>query len=53
MGIKMLKDIRNRREWVRESDLRWDSWEDLALKRWVRMEDTGCVDDEGRSKGWI
>ena len=49
MGIKRLKHIRNRREWARESDLRWGRWEALASKRWVRMEDTGQVDDEGKA----
>ena len=48
MGIKTLKDIRGRGGWVKENDMRWDSWEALASKRWVRMEDTGRVDDEGR-----
>ena len=26
----------------------WDSWEALASKRWLRMECSGPVDDEGR-----
>ena len=29
MGINRLKDIRKRREWARESDLRWDRWVEL------------------------
>ena len=29
--------------------MRWDDWGALASKKWVRMEDTGCVDDEGRA----
>ena len=29
--------------------MRWDSWEALASKRWVKMEDTSRVDDEGRA----
>ena len=45
MGIKRVKEIRKRREWF---SLRWDRWEALASKRWVRMEDTGRVDDEGK-----
>ena len=28
--------------------MRWDSWDALASKNWVRMEDSGPVDDEGR-----
>ena len=28
--------------------MRWDSWDALASKKWVRMEDSGRVDDEGR-----
>ena len=28
--------------------MRWDSWDALAPKKWVRMEDSGRVDDEGR-----
>ena len=31
-GYQRLKDIRGRREWVRENNLRWDSWEALAAK---------------------
>ena len=27
--------------------MRWDSWEALTSKKWVRMEDSGRV-DEGR-----
>ena len=40
-----------RGEWVRvrENEMRWDCWDALALKKWVRMEDTGRVDDEGRA----
>ena len=45
--IKRVKDQKGRREWVRERELRWDSWDALAEKKWVRMEDTGLVDDEG------
>ena len=46
MGITRLKDIRGRREWVEKNDLRWDSWEELASKRWVRMEDADRVEAE-------
>ena len=28
--------------------MRWDSWQALASKKWVRMEDLGRVDEEGR-----
>ena len=52
MGIRRLKDAWGRREWVEENDMRWDGWEALASKRWVRMEDTGRVDDEGKAV-WI
>ena len=30
------------REWAREDGMRWDA------KKWMRMEDSGHVDDEGR-----
>ena len=39
--IKRLKDIRDRREWARVDGMGWDSWDALASKKWVRMEDTG------------
>ena len=42
------KEGKGRREWVREVGVRWDSWEALASKRWLRMECSGQVDDEGR-----
>ena len=35
------------REWVRENEMSWDSWDELASKKWVRLEDTGRVDEEG------
>ena len=28
-------------EWVRENGLRWDSWDALTSRKWVRMED--CI----------
>ena len=34
---------------MRENGLRWDGWDALASKLWLRREDTGRVDDEGRS----
>ena len=40
--------IKGRRDWVRENGMRLDSWDALASKNWVRMEDSGRVDDEGR-----
>ena len=43
-----MKDKRGRREWARENGMRWDSWHALASKKWVRMEESGRVDDEGR-----
>ena len=39
---------RGKREWARENGIRWDSWDALASKKWVRMEESGRVDDEGR-----
>ena len=47
--IRRVKDERGRREWARENGMRWDSWDVLASKNWVRMEDSGRVDDEGRA----
>ena len=37
-----------RREWARKEGMRWDSWDALASKKWVRMEESGRVDDEDR-----
>ena len=34
-----VKDERGRREWARENGMRWDSWDALASKKWVRMEE--------------
>ena len=28
--------------------MRWDSWDAPASKKWMRMEESGRVDDEGR-----
>ena len=39
---------RGRREWASENGMRWDSWDALVSKKWVRMEESGRVDDEGR-----
>ena len=36
---------RGRRKWASESGMRWDSWDALASKKWVRMEESGRVDD--------
>ena len=38
-------------EWAKEAGMRWDSWDALASKKWVRMEDSGRVDDEGGFDG--
>ena len=46
--VKRLEDKNGRREWVRENGLRWDGWDALASKLWLRRVDTGRVDDEGR-----
>ena len=29
--------------------MKWESWDALASRKWVRREDTGCVYDEGRA----
>ena len=47
-NIRRVKDKKGRREWARKEGMRWDSWEALASKKWVRMEDSGRVDEEGR-----
>ena len=39
---------RGRSEWASENGMRWGSWDALASKKWVRMEESGRVDDEGR-----
>ena len=46
--VRRVKDEKGRREWARENGMRWDSWDALASKKWVRMEDLGRVDNEGR-----
>ena len=33
---------------MREVGARWDYWGALASKKWLRMECSGQVDDEGR-----
>ena len=47
-NIRRVKDEKGRREWARKEGMRWDSWDALASKKWVRMEESGRVDDEGR-----
>ena len=39
--VKRLEDKNGRREWVRENGLRWDGWDALASKLWLRRED--CI----------
>ena len=39
--VRRVRDERRRREWVRENGLRWDSWDALASRKWVRMKDSG------------
>ena len=46
--VRRVKDERGRRDWARENGMRWDSWDALASKKWVTMEGSGRVDDEGR-----
>ena len=50
-NIMRVKDERGRREWASENGMRSDSWDALASKKWVRMEESGRVDDEGRFVG--
>ena len=45
--IRRVRDEKGRREWASESGMRWDR-DALASKKWVRMEESGRVDDEGR-----
>ena len=47
-NIRRVKDEKGRREWARKEAMRWDSWDALASKKWVRMEDSGRVDDGGK-----
>ena len=46
--VRRVKDQKDRREWAAEAGMRWDSWSALESKKWVRMEESGRVDDEGR-----
>ena len=46
--VRRVKDEKGRREWASENGMRWDSWDTLASKKWVRMQESGRVDDEGR-----
>ena len=45
-NIRRVEDKKGRREWAREVGVRWDSWDALASKKWIRM---GVLDDEGRA----
>ena len=47
--VGRVKNEKGSREWARENGMRWDSWDALVSKKWVRMEDSGRVDEEGRS----
>ena len=40
-----VKDEKGRRGWARKEGMRWDSWDALASKKWVRMEESGRVND--------
>ena len=52
--VRRVKDEKGRRDWARENGMRWDSWDALVSKKWVRMQDSSRVDDEGRPVlGWI
>ena len=42
--VRRVRDDRGRREWARENGMSWDSWDALASKKWVRMEESGRVD---------
>ena len=46
--VRRVRDERGRRDWAGEAGMRWDTWDALALKKWVRMQESGRVDDEGR-----
>ena len=46
--VRRVKGEKGRRDWARENGMRWDSWDALASKKWMRMEDSGRVDDEDR-----
>ena len=46
--IRMVKDEKGRREWARENDMWWDSWDALAAKKCVRMKESRRVEDKGR-----
>ena len=46
--VRTVRDERDRRQWARKNGMRWDSWDALASKKWVRMQESGHVDDEGR-----
>ena len=50
--VRRVKNERGRREWARENGMRWDSWDALASKKWVRMEDSGRVDADPRKGGF-
>ena len=50
--VRRVRGERRRgREWASENRMRWDSWDALASKKWVRVGDSGHVDDEGRKSG--
>ena len=48
--VRRVRDERRtgRREWASENGMRWDSWDALASKKWLRMEESGRVDNKGR-----
>ena len=45
--VRRVRDERGSRKWVRENGMRWDSWDAFALKKCVRMGESGRVDDGG------
>ena len=37
-NIRRVEDERGTRKWARKEGMRWDNWDALASKKWVRME---------------
>ena len=46
--VRRVKDEKGRRQCAREGGVQWDGWVALASKKWVRMEDSGQVDGDGK-----
>ena len=52
--VRRVRDERGSREWARVNGMRWDSWDALTLasKNWVRMKESGPVDDDPGESGF-